>query len=78
MIAPYVGTEEWITSLDLPIERVWDPWYIGIQIAGYQMTYAKNGYSLTYATVKAKIITLKSQAISIDTYYSDHFETLAS
>ena len=34
MIAPYVGTEEWITSLDLPIERAWDPWYIGIQIGG--------------------------------------------
>ncbi|KAJ0792676.1 putative peptidase S10, serine carboxypeptidase, alpha/Beta hydrolase [Helianthus annuus] len=52
MTFPYVGTEEWIKSLNVPIESPWNPWFVDNQVAGYQMTYGKNGYSLTYATVK--------------------------
>ncbi|MFS7905562.1 putative peptidase S10, serine carboxypeptidase, alpha/Beta hydrolase [Helianthus anomalus] len=52
MTFPYVGTEAWIKSLNVPIESPWNPWFVDNQVAGYQMTYGKNGYSLTYATVK--------------------------
>ncbi|KAK9071918.1 hypothetical protein SSX86_008349 [Deinandra increscens subsp. villosa] len=49
---PYVGAEQWIQSLKLPIESPWNPWYFSKQVAGYRMKYVKNEYSLTYATVK--------------------------
>ncbi|KAD5317105.1 hypothetical protein E3N88_17051 [Mikania micrantha] len=49
---PYVGTEKWIRSLDLPIESPWNPWFVSNQVAGYKTTFAKNGYTLTYATIK--------------------------
>ncbi|XP_071690083.1 serine carboxypeptidase-like 13 [Rutidosis leptorrhynchoides] len=49
---PYVGTEQWISSLGLPVESPWNPWFVNNQVAGYRMKYAKNEYSLTYATVK--------------------------
>ncbi|KAF5812751.1 putative peptidase S10, serine carboxypeptidase, alpha/Beta hydrolase [Helianthus annuus] len=49
---PYVGAEEWIQSLNLPVESPWKPWFVNNQVAGYRMKYAKNEYSLTYGTVK--------------------------
>nr|QRI59129.1 chicoric acid synthase [Echinacea purpurea] len=49
---PYVGVEQWITSLNLPLESPWNPWFVNNQVAGYRLKYARNGYSLTYATVK--------------------------
>ncbi|KAI7730628.1 hypothetical protein M8C21_005514 [Ambrosia artemisiifolia] len=49
---PYVGAEQWIKSLNLPIESIWNPWFVNNHVAGYRMKYAKNGYSLTYATFK--------------------------
>ncbi|KAL8254170.1 hypothetical protein R6Q59_032391 [Mikania micrantha] len=49
---PYVGTEKWIKSLDLPIESPWNPWFVDKQVAGYKTAFAKNGYTLTYATIK--------------------------
>ncbi|KAM7478984.1 hypothetical protein LguiA_027197 [Lonicera macranthoides] len=52
MVVPHVGTEEWIQSLNLPIEIHWKPWFVEDQIAGYKMKYVKNDYQLTYATVK--------------------------
>ncbi|KAL7617160.1 hypothetical protein Lser_V15G04311 [Lactuca serriola] len=52
MVFPHVGTEKWIRSLNLPVEKRWEPWFVNDQIAGYQMTYAQNEYLLTYATIK--------------------------
>ncbi|XP_071715050.1 serine carboxypeptidase-like 17 [Rutidosis leptorrhynchoides] len=52
MTFPYVSTLAWITSLNLSIESPWDTWFVGNQIAGYRMTFAKDGYTLNYATVK--------------------------
>ncbi|KAJ0499666.1 putative sinapoylglucose--sinapoylglucose O-sinapoyltransferase [Helianthus annuus] len=49
---PYIGTLKWIKSLDLPTESPWKPWFVSNQVAGYRVTYAKNGYKLTYATIK--------------------------
>ncbi|KAM0024328.1 putative peptidase S10, serine carboxypeptidase, alpha/Beta hydrolase [Helianthus debilis subsp. tardiflorus] len=49
---PYVGTMEWISSLNLPIESPWTPWFVRNQVAGYRTIYTKNGYSLMHATVK--------------------------
>ncbi|KAI3805602.1 hypothetical protein L1987_28128 [Smallanthus sonchifolius] len=49
---PYVGAEQWITSLNLPVESPWNPWFVDNQVAGYQTKFVKNEYSLTYATVK--------------------------
>ncbi|KAL4562379.1 hypothetical protein LXL04_034581 [Taraxacum kok-saghyz] len=52
MTFPHVGTERWIRSLNLPVEKKWEPWFVNSQIAGYQMTYAKSEYRLKYATIK--------------------------
>ena len=47
-----VGTEAWITSMNLPIESLWQEWFIsddeGSQVAGYVTIYE----GLTFATVK--------------------------
>ncbi|KAJ9558217.1 hypothetical protein OSB04_012831 [Centaurea solstitialis] len=52
MTFPYVGTEKWITSLNLSIESQWEPWFVRKQVAGYQMTYAQSQYSLKFTTIK--------------------------
>ncbi|KAI3754305.1 hypothetical protein L1987_54087 [Smallanthus sonchifolius] len=49
---PYVGQEQWIKSLNLPIESPWNPWFLNNQVAGYETKYVKNGYSLTHTIVK--------------------------
>ncbi|KAG6789702.1 hypothetical protein POTOM_005821 [Populus tomentosa] len=56
---PYVGTLEWIESLNLTIKYDWEPWFVDGQIAGYTMLYADNAqeyitYDLTFATVKVR------------------------
>ncbi|KAI3805611.1 hypothetical protein L1987_28143 [Smallanthus sonchifolius] len=49
---PYVGAEQWITSLNLPVESPWNPWFVNNQVAGYVTKYVKDEYSLTYTTIK--------------------------
>ncbi|XP_076939588.1 serine carboxypeptidase-like 13 [Bidens hawaiensis] len=49
---PYVGVEQWITSLNLDVEVPWIPFYVDDQVGGYETKYAKNNYSLTFVTVK--------------------------
>ncbi|KAL8246177.1 hypothetical protein R6Q59_007393 [Mikania micrantha] len=46
---PYVGVEQWITSLNLEVEAPWEPFYVDNQVGGYLTKYALNNYSLTYA-----------------------------
>ncbi|PIA63204.1 hypothetical protein AQUCO_00200904v1 [Aquilegia coerulea] len=49
MMIPFVGTQEWIRSLNFSVADDWRPWYVNGQVAGYTRTYSDN---LTYATVK--------------------------
>ncbi|PWA97554.1 serine carboxypeptidase-like 16 [Artemisia annua] len=52
MTFPYVGIEEWIGSLNLAVASPWEPFYVNNQVGGYEMTYAQDDFSLTFATVK--------------------------
>uniref|UniRef100_A0A0D9XRX7 carboxypeptidase D n=1 Tax=Leersia perrieri TaxID=77586 RepID=A0A0D9XRX7_9ORYZ len=46
----FIGTQEWIRSMNLSIADDWRPWYVAGQVAGFTRSYASN--NLTYATVK--------------------------
>ncbi|TKY71234.1 Serine carboxypeptidase 2 [Spatholobus suberectus] len=54
MVIPYVGTEEWIQSLNLTVssDDEWRPWFVDGQVAGYTEIYRMKKYSITFATVK--------------------------
>ncbi|KAF5177154.1 Serine carboxypeptidase-like, partial [Thalictrum thalictroides] len=49
MIIPFIGTQEWIRSLNYSISDKWRPWLVNGHVAGYTRTYSNN---MTYATVK--------------------------
>nr|XP_043623753.1 serine carboxypeptidase-like 13 isoform X2 [Erigeron canadensis] len=82
MTFPYVGVEQWISSLDLPVEVPWKPFFVDGQVGGYEMKYARSEYSLTFATVKGaghavpqykpkESIVLTQKWLSSQTYSSD-------
>ncbi|XP_021822228.1 serine carboxypeptidase-like 17 isoform X4 [Prunus avium] len=52
MEVPYVGTQEWIKSLNLSVDYQWRPWFVNGQVAGYTNAYTRKAYSLTFVTVK--------------------------
>ncbi|EXC12635.1 Serine carboxypeptidase-like 18 [Morus notabilis] len=47
MMIPYIGSQAWIESLNIPIVSQWRPWLVDHQIAGYVTEYS-NG--ITFAT----------------------------
>ncbi|CAN8259849.1 unnamed protein product [Cochlearia groenlandica] len=47
--ATFIGTQDWIRSLNYAIIDDWRPWMIDDQVAGYTRTYANK---MTFATVK--------------------------
>ncbi|KAK0581850.1 hypothetical protein LWI29_018728 [Acer saccharum] len=49
---PYVGTLEWIRSLEITVFDEWRPWYLDGQVAGYTRQYSYKASSFTFATVK--------------------------
>ncbi|GKB03926.1 vacuolar-sorting receptor 6-like protein [Tanacetum coccineum] len=53
MTFPYVGVEQWLAALNLGPESPWVPFYVDTQVGRYEMTYAHNHFSMTYATIKA-------------------------
>ncbi|CAI0393440.1 unnamed protein product [Linum tenue] len=54
MLVPYVGTLEWIRSLNFRIVEEWRHWLLNNQVAGYTRTYSDPRYYnlMTFATVK--------------------------
>nr|KYP47771.1 Serine carboxypeptidase-like 18 [Cajanus cajan] len=54
MVIPYLGTNEWIESLNFTVstDGEWRPWFVEGQVAGYAERYVMKKYSITYATVK--------------------------
>ncbi|CAN6447811.1 unnamed protein product [Victoria cruziana] len=49
MVVPYIGTEGWLSYLNLTVFEAWRPWIVENQVGGYTMKYLPN---VTYATVK--------------------------
>ncbi|KAI4325616.1 hypothetical protein MLD38_030998 [Melastoma candidum] len=49
MVIPYLGTQSWIESMDLPVIEEWRPWKVDDEVAGYVRSYENH---LTFATVK--------------------------
>lgn len=49
LMVPFVGTEEWIRSLQFFTVDKWRSWHVAGQVAGYTVSYSNN---LTFATVK--------------------------
>ncbi|KAK3412243.1 hypothetical protein EUGRSUZ_I01033, partial [Eucalyptus grandis] len=50
---PYVGTLDWIRSLNLTLLGQWAPWFVEGQVAGYSILYSENNkYDLTFTTIK--------------------------
>ncbi|CAN6932454.1 unnamed protein product [Brassica oleracea] len=47
---PYLGTQDWIKSLNYSVIDDWRPWMINHKLAGYTRTYANK---MTFATIKA-------------------------
>ncbi|XP_023732068.1 serine carboxypeptidase-like 17 [Lactuca sativa] len=52
MVVPYVGTLNWIESINLILTNDWRPWFVDKQVAGYTMKYSTRNYNLTFATIK--------------------------
>ncbi|XP_076934287.1 serine carboxypeptidase-like 17 [Bidens hawaiensis] len=53
MMVPHVGTRTWINSLNLSItDSDWEAYYVNGQNGGYKTTYARDNYTLAFATVK--------------------------
>ncbi|XP_047152420.1 serine carboxypeptidase-like 13 isoform X2 [Vigna umbellata] len=49
MVVPFLGTQEWIRSLNYSIVDDWRPWNSNGQVGGYTRTYSNQ---MTFATVK--------------------------
>ncbi|KAL0924952.1 hypothetical protein M5K25_005813 [Dendrobium thyrsiflorum] len=49
LTVPFLGTMEWIGSLNLSVMEPWRSWHVNGQVGGYTVRYSNN---LTYATVK--------------------------
>lgn len=52
MVVPYIGTVNWIKSLNITVSSRWRPWFVDGQVVGYTVKYSEDGYYLTYATIK--------------------------
>ncbi|CAN1324083.1 Serine carboxypeptidase-like 7 [Linum perenne] len=54
LMVPYVGTMEWIKSMNFRIVEEWRPWLLNNQVAGYTRIYSHPAGSnlMTFATVK--------------------------
>ncbi|CAH8351987.1 unnamed protein product [Eruca vesicaria subsp. sativa] len=60
MTNPFIGTQDWIRSLNFSIVEKWRPWMVHDKVAGYTKTYANN---MTFATVKGGGHTLEYKPV---------------
>lgn len=51
-VIPHIGTREWIQSLNMTMEDIWQPWLVDGQVAGYFERYSNGDFRMTFATVK--------------------------
>ncbi|XP_022024721.1 serine carboxypeptidase-like 17 [Helianthus annuus] len=77
MTFPYVGTKQWINSLNLRVKSPWKPWFIRTQVAGYEKTYSKAKYSLKYVTIKGaghSVALYKAEElmVTVETWLASH------
>ncbi|EEF40312.1 serine carboxypeptidase-like 17 [Ricinus communis] len=49
---PYIATQKWIQSLDLPLTEEWRQWLLRGEIAGYTEKFENEKFNLTFATIK--------------------------
>lgn len=56
MGVPYVGTMDWIRSLNMTTDEYWRPWFVDGQVAGYFLTF--NFYNLSYRIVLLRFSTV--------------------
>ncbi|CAL5090088.1 unnamed protein product [Urochloa decumbens] len=49
MVAPHLGTQAWVRSLNFPVVDDWRAWHLVGQAAGFTISYSNN---MTFATIK--------------------------
>ncbi|XP_038699688.1 serine carboxypeptidase-like 17 [Tripterygium wilfordii] len=52
LTVPYIGTQNWIHSLNLTKNERWRAWFVDGQVGGYTERFSRGDYRLTFATVK--------------------------
>ncbi|KAI4298587.1 hypothetical protein L6164_032127 [Bauhinia variegata] len=54
LIIPFLGTYEWIQSLNLSVstDDEWRPWFVDGQIGGFMELYKEKKYGITFSTVQ--------------------------
>ncbi|KAL6854403.1 hypothetical protein ACP4OV_019306 [Aristida adscensionis] len=53
-VAPFIGTQAWVRSLNFSIVDNWRAWHLDGQSAGFTIGYSNN---MTFATVKVNLLT---------------------
>ncbi|WCJ42207.1 serine carboxypeptidase-like 6 [Euphorbia peplus] len=49
---PHIGTQNWISLLNMTVNEYWRPWFVDGQVAGYAEKYMNGDFNMQFATVK--------------------------
>ncbi|KAL9258307.1 Serine carboxypeptidase-like 18-like protein [Drosera capensis] len=52
LTVPHVGTQDWINLLNMSIDKIWSPWFVNGEVAGYTIKYSNNWFTMNFATIK--------------------------